>query len=213
MNSVSVRHALAVCLLALFVMTVVFAFGCTRNSPSQRPPVHLVPDMDSQEKHRPQSASRFFEDGSAQRVPVEGTVPLGYLQEDAAYYKGLNSRGEFVVDIPVDITMPLLKRGRERFEIYCSPCHSRVGDGRGIMIEKGYPPPPAFHTDRIRQLPDGQTFDVIGNGVRNMPSYRRQVPVDDRWAIVAYLRALQRSQNASFDDVPQERREALREVR
>jgi mono/diheme cytochrome c family protein len=197
---------------AVLLVTGLLAAGCTRGQPSERTPIHLNPNMDRQEKHRPQSASRFFADGAAQRMPVAGTVPRDHLRADDAYYRGVNSRGEFVADVPVRVTMPLLKRGRERFDVYCSPCHSRAGDGRGIMVERGYPPPSSFHVDRIRQFPDGQIFDVITHGVRNMPSYRRQIPVDDRWAIVAYARALQRSQNASLDDVPPQRRATLREV-
>jgi mono/diheme cytochrome c family protein len=103
-----------------------------------------------------------------------------------------------------------LKRGQERYNIYCSPCHSRVGDGRGIMINKGYLPPPSFHIDRIREMPDGQVYDVITNGVRNMPSYRHQVNPGDRWAIVTYVRALQKSRNATISDIPEEKLEELK---
>ena len=106
--------------------------------------------------------------------------------------------------------MQLLKRGQERFNIYCAPCHGQTGDGQGIVVQRGYLPPPSYHQDRLRKMPDGYIFDVITNGVRNMPSYRHQVPVADRWAIVSYLRALQRSQNATINDIPPEMRETVK---
>ena len=112
--------------------------------------------------------------------------------------------------MPIEIDMKTMKRGQERFDIYCSPCHSRVGDGRGIIIDKGFPPPPSFHIDRIREMPDGEIFDVITNGLRNMPSYGHQVMPADRWAIIIYLRALQRSQNATLSDVPDSIRKELK---
>jgi len=191
---------------------LIIGSGCGRNRPSEKPPIHLVPDMDNQPKYRPQEASAFFADGAAQRQPVGGTVMQGQLRDDDLYFRGLNSRGEFVEKSPVTITAQLLDRGRERYDIYCAPCHSRIGDGRGIMIERGYPPPPSFHDKRIRELPDGHIYDVITNGIRNMPSYRHQVPVYDRWAIVVYLRALQRSQKAPLEDVPVDERDKIREV-
>lgn len=98
--------------------------------------------------------------------------------------------------------MQLLQRGQERFNIYCSPCHGKTGDGKGIIVQRGMLPPPSFHEARLLQAPDGHFFDVISNGIRNMPTYRHQIPVSDRWAIVAYLRALQRSQNATINDIP-----------
>ena len=106
--------------------------------------------------------------------------------------------------------MQLIERGQQRFNIYCSPCHGRTGDGRGIVVQRGLLPPPSFHDDRLRKVGDGHIFDVISNGIRNMPSYRAQIPVDDRWAIVSYFRALQRSQNASINDVPAEMRGAIK---
>ncbi len=203
------KYNIILVLAAMLLMIV----SCSQERPSGRTPIHLNPNMDNQDKFQPQEVNRFFADDAAQRTPVPGTVAQGYLQDDDIYYRGLDSRGEFVAENPVDIDIHLLEQGRKRFDIYCSPCHSKIGDGRGIMIERGYPPPPSFHTERIRELPDGQIFDVITNGVRNMPSYKHQVPVNDRWAIVAYLRALQRSQNAKFEDVPTEMREKLREVK
>jgi hypothetical protein len=199
-------------LLAL-LMVLTISGGCSRNRPSERPPIHFNPNMDNQEKYRAQSENRFFEDGAAMRVPVAGTVARDDLQEDDAYFKGLNSSGEFIDYIPIPVNIQGLERGRERFDIFCSPCHSRLGDGRGIMIKRGYPPPPTFHSDRIRKMSIGEIYNVITNGVRNMPSYRHQVPVGDRWAIIAYLRALQRSQQAGLEDIPPEMRDKIGEVK
>jgi hypothetical protein len=184
--------------------------GCTRKHPSERTPLHVNPDMDRQSKYRAQSESGFFKDASAMRTPVEGTVARDQLRDDDAFYLGKDSRGNFIKKIPVPVNMPLLDRGQERYDIFCSPCHSRVGDGKGIMVSRGYVPPPTFHSDRIRNMPDGQIYDVITHGVRNMPAYRHQVPPDDRWAIAAYLRALQRSRDATVEDVPTEPRETVK---
>jgi hypothetical protein len=165
--------------------------------------------MDHQEKYLPYAASPISPDGAAMRTPPEGTVARGMLFENGVYYTGVDSLGDTVKTMPVEITMPLLHRGQERFNIYCSPCHGRVGDGKGIVVTRGLLPPPTFHSDRIRQMPDGGIFGVITNGVRNMPPYKYQIPVDDRWAIISYLRALQRSHNATLDDVPIEQRSQL----
>jgi mono/diheme cytochrome c family protein len=202
----SFRRAIALGALALFAALA----GCVRERPSSKPPIHLIPDMDAQPKFKAQSESGYFSDGAAMRVPPAGTVARGMLRDDDVYYRGFRSDGTPVKTMPVPVTAALLARGQERFNIYCSPCHSRAGDGRGIMVSRGYVPPPTFHDDRLRNIEDGHIFDVITNGLRNMPSYRYQVPVDDRWAIVAYLRALQRSQNATLDDIPPERRQDVK---
>ena len=196
--------------LILFVGVLPLISGCARKQPSDRTPIHVSPDMDRQPKYRAQSESKFFKDGSTMRTPVPGTVARGQLRDDDAFYLGKDSRGEFIKKAPVEITMQLLDRGQERYDIYCSPCHSRVGDGKGIMLSRGYVPPPTFHSDRIRDMPDGQLYDVITNGVRNMPSYRHQIPPTDRWDIVVYLRVLQRSWNAGIEDVPVELRETIK---
>ncbi len=192
------------------VLTLAIVAGCTREQPSDKPPIHLNPNMDSQPKYKAQSESEFFEDRATMRTPVAGTVARDDLREDDRYYKGKNPDGSFVSKAPVTVNSQLLDRGRERFDIYCSPCHSRVGDGRGIMVDRGYVPPPTFHSERIREMPAGEIFGVITNGIRNMPSYRHQIPPDDRWAIIAYLRALQRSRNATMDDIPIELRETVK---
>lgn len=197
-------------LISILVIILLSASGCYRGKPSEKPPIHPIPDMDTQPKYKAQRQSKFFADSSDMRMPVEGTVARGYLREDTEYYQGKDSSGEFIAKAPVEINMQTMKRGEERYDIYCSPCHSRIGDGHGIIIDKGFPPPPSFHTDRIIGLPDGEIYDVISNGLRNMPSYGQQVMPADRWAIVIYLRALQRSQNASISDVPENMRDKLK---
>ena len=198
--------------LLISYMVIVIALlmtSCYRGKPSEDPPIHLNPNMDSQQKYEAQEESQFFKDGLTMRPPVAGTVARGDLREDDAYYRGRNSDGSLIVKMPVAITMDLLKRGQERYNIYCSPCHDRTGSGKGIVVKKGFLPPPSMHLDRLRESPDGHFYDVISNGIRNMPSYKHQIPISDRWAIVAYVRALQRSQDAGRSDVPEELRENL----
>jgi mono/diheme cytochrome c family protein len=191
--------------LQLALLAALMLVGCTRERPSTRAPIHLIPDMDNQPRVNAQEMNAFFEDSSGMRLPVPGTVARGWLREDAAYYTGKDPQsGEPILSSPVPVTLTGLERGRERFDIYCSVCHSRVGDGQGIMLQHGYVPPPTFHSDLIREYPDGHIFDVITHGVRNMPGYNQQIPAEDRWLIINYLRALQRSQHASVEDVPEE---------
>jgi mono/diheme cytochrome c family protein len=193
----------------VIVVAMIALVGC-QGTPSERAPIHLNPNMDDQEKYQAYKSSKFFADGSAMRTPPLGTVAQGTLHQNREYVTGFDADSMAIAHAPLTATMPVLKRGQERFNIYCSPCHGRTGNGRGIMVSRGYPPPPTFHSDRIRELPDGQVFAVITDGIRNMPSYRHQVPVDDRWAIILYLRALQRSQNATLDDIPEEQQSLLK---
>lgn len=198
--------------IVLLLMVMFLIFGCGREKVSDNTPIHFNPNMDHQPKYKAQSASQFFEDGAAMRPLIEGTVALGWLREDEKYYTGKNSKGDFIDKAPVEINLERLKRGQERFNIYCSPCHGRVGDGKGIMTKEEYQyvTPPNYHSDSLRQLADGYIFNVITNGVRNMPSYKHQIPVDDRWSIILYLRALQRSHKATIDDIPFDIREELK---
>jgi len=203
-----------VCLLALAIALAVAMLlidGCVRGMPSKKPPIHIIPDMDDQPKFKPQSENDFFPDSASMRPLVPGTVARGWLREDVIFYTGMDLQtDDFVKTSPVEITLTGLQRGQERFNIYCSVCHSRLGDGKGIMLERGYPPPTSYHDDRIRNYPDGHIFDVITNGIRNMPGYGQQIPVEDRWEIVGYVRALQRSEHASLEDVPVEIRNQLK---
>ncbi len=192
---------------ALILLLAFSLTGCFRGSPSELTPIHLNPNMDAQPKYKPHGESTFFENGSTMRTPVEGTVARGELREDAAYYTGKDSNGNFLKKLPVAITKDLVERGSNRFEIYCTPCHSRIGDGKGIINEYGFVPPPStLHDDRLRNVEDGHLYDVITNGIRNMQPYKNQVPVADRWAIVSYIRALQRSQYSKLSDVPENER-------
>ena len=181
--------------------------GC-RGQPSDRPPIHVVPDMRVQPKYRPEATSAFFVDAMAMRIPVEGTVARGQLRADEAFYTGQTAEG-FLAKAPIEVTEATLKRGQERFNIYCAACHDRSGSGRGMTVQRGYPPPVDLTGERVRNFADGEIFSVATHGVRNMPSYAAQIPEADRWAIVTWVRVLQRSQHASPSDVPPARRESI----
>ncbi|HUF24389.1 MAG TPA: cytochrome c [Vicinamibacterales bacterium] len=165
-------------------------------------------DMHDNPRGEPLEASRMFADGSASRPLIEGTVARGHLNDDDFLYTG-RSGGQPVAEFPFAITRRELDRGEERFNIYCAPCHSRLGDGHGMVVQRGYRQPPSFHIDRLREAPPGYVFDVITNGFGVMPDYRSQLTVEDRWAVVAYLKALQLSQNATMADVPEAERGSL----
>lgn len=160
--------------------------------------------MIDQPRYEPLEASDFFEDGAASRSPVPGTVPRGDRRGDKAFVSGVLPEGGFVTMSPLPINVDLLQRGRQRFNIFCSPCHSRTGDGQGMIVLRGFKQPASFHTDRLRAQPVGYFVDVITNGFGVMPSYASQVPPDDRWAIAAYIGALQLSQYARVADLPSE---------
>lgn len=151
--------------------------------------------------YRPLAQSNFFADKRAARPIIEGTVARGELDADSYFQTGKigNTDGDFM---PFPATAEVLARGQQRFNIYCSPCHSEVGDGNGMIVQRGYQHPPSYHIDRLRKAPIGYFFDVITNGYGRMPDYAAQVPARDRWAIAAYIRALQLSQDATSADVP-----------
>jgi mono/diheme cytochrome c family protein len=165
-------------------------------------------DMHDQPKYQPLARSRFFADGRASRPAVEGTVARGELDSDPVVVTGRTADG-FVERAPLPLTEGLLRRGRERFDIFCAVCHDRVGNGGGMIVLRGFRRPPSFHVDRLRQQPDGYLFDVVTRGFGVMPSYATQIPIADRWAIVAYVRALQLSQHATLADVPPAERDRL----
>ncbi len=166
-------------------------------------------DMHDQPKYKPFAATSFWPDGRASRPVVEGTVARGRLKTDTRLWKGRNADGSFIADFPVPVTKALLVRGQQRFNIYCTPCHGRAGDGEGMVVQRGFKHPPTYHSDKLRQQPNGYIFDVISNGFGSMPSYGSRIPMEDRWAIAAYVRVLQFSQNATIDDVPQADRAQL----
>ena len=158
-------------------------------------------DMHNQPKYRPLDATTFFADGSSARPLVEGTVARGTLQDDGPFYTG-KSGDTPIAELPIAVTEAVLDRGQERYAIFCTPCHAESGDGRGMVVQRGYRQPPSLHEERLRTAPAGYFFDVMTNGFGAMPDYRAQVAAADRWAIVAYIRALQLSQRAAAGDVP-----------
>jgi len=161
-------------------------------------------DMHDQPRYKPLAASRFFRDGRSARPLVEDTVARGHLDEDTEFYAGKTAAGNPLDVFPIAVTAERIQRGRQRYDIYCSPCHARTGSGRGIVVRRGFKQPPSLYIDRLRQAPVGYFFDVVTNGFGAMPDYRAQVDPADRWAIVAYIRALQRSQQATLADAPAE---------
>jgi len=184
----------ALLVISLLLLVVV---GCSRNQVSEDPPIHLNPNMDEQPKVKQQSESRFYADGLAMRQPVEGTVARGQLHEDSAFfYTGMTDHNLFVCSSPLGNSPELLKRGEERFGIFCAPCHASTGDGKSIMVEKKMPAPPSLHEHRLRDSLDGYFYHVITNGYGNMPTYKYQIPPKDRWMIVSHIRALQSSHPA-----------------
>ena len=161
--------------------------------------------MHDNPRYEPLEQSTFFPDGRSQRPLVANTVARGQLREDEHLYTG-KVNGQLANDFPVPVTDTLMLRGQERFNVFCAPCHGRTGTGDGMVVRRGYRAPTSFHDARLRQAPPGYIFDVVTNGFGAMPDYATQVPVVDRWAIAAYIKALQLSQNATVNDVPADRR-------
>ena len=202
------RIALVCCALGLL--------SACRGMPSKEPPVHLNQNMDLQDKYKPQRVSNFFADGRSMRPQVEGTVGRElietayrvdidglngddrYLREDDKYWRGLDDSGATVESIPppLEVDMAFMKRGQQRYNIYCTPCHGVAGHGNGPVKQRGGLPVPSYHDKYKRSLTAGHIYGVISNGSKSglMMGYKHQIPVEDRWAIVAYVRALQKSQ-------------------
>ena len=203
-------------LLPLALGAALVLGGC-QGMKSEKPPIHPNLNMDFQEKFEAQEANPFFEDQAAMRQPVPGTVARGELltTANAPFLEGRTAGGAYVADIPMEVDAALLERGEERYNIFCTPCHGYTGDGKGIIMVGnggqgyGYTPAPTYHSDYLRGVTDGYMYEVIANGVRSMPSYGHEIEPTDRWAIVAYIRALQRSQNATLDDIPMEQRDRI----
>jgi len=165
-------------------------------------------DMHDAPRYEPLEANTFFANGSASRMLVANTVPRGLLREDTHLNEG-KVDGQLATTFPMPVTAEVMARGQERFNVFCSPCHGRTGSGNGMVVQRGFRAPPSYHEDRLRNAPVGYFFDVMTNGFGAMQDYASQVPVADRWAIAAYIRALQLSQRATVDDVPANRRAEL----
>jgi mono/diheme cytochrome c family protein len=204
----------------------------TRAVPADRRRIHLIQDMDNQSKFKAQHLNAMFKDQRAMRPPVPGTVARGETNLDDHLHRGWASRPApnvsaanfpWATSFPrqVPLTMDLMRRGQERFTIFCRPCHGDSGYGDGIVNKRAmellntatngtqWVQPKSLHEQAIREQPLGQIFHTITHGIRTMPSYESQIPVEDRWAIVAYVRALQRSQHAKLADVPADQRDTL----
>jgi len=169
-------------------------------------------DMHDQPKYQPFEASPFFADGQALRTPVEGTVARGHLEEDQHFFAGIVD-GKKAESYPFLLTIEDLKRGRERYDIFCSPCHDRVGTGDGMIVQRGFKSPPSLHSSRLITSNPGYLFDVISNGFGTMYSYRERIPTRDRWTIVAYIQALQMSQSMDIRRLTEEDRKRLAEIK
>ena len=165
-------------------------------------------DMHDQPRYSPLEASGFFADGRSAREPVEGTVARGFLKEDDLLYRGLHE-GEATTVFPFPVTADTMERGREMFDAFCSPCHVRTGVGDGVVVQRGFTRPPDLTSEQVRESPLGHFFNVITNGIGAMPDHAAQIKAADRWAIVAYLRALQLAGSATIDDVPPSERGRL----
>ena len=176
--------------------STVVVSGCARGCTSSRPPIHLNPSMDNQPKLRPQAASPFFYNGAGMREPVPGTVAIDGLKEDPAFFTGKGADGQFVATSPVPVDERLLARGRDRYHIYCQPCHDARGDGKGILFQRGNVPTASFHQEKILKYTDGQILDVITNGTGLMAAYKWPIAPEDRWAIIAHVREIQRERAA-----------------
>lgn len=203
--------------LAFLVVLLLSVMGF-RGMKSTLPPIEVFPDMDHQAKYKPQAESKFFADGRADRPLPPGVVPHGrtveadpaFLRANDAVYAGKNPDGSFVKGFPVEVTQALVERGQNRYQIYCAPCHGSLGDGNGITKSYGMLTTPTYHDDRIRNMPEGEIFNTITNGKNTMFPYADKLSPDDRWAVVAYVRALQRAHHATINDVPLEQRGGLK---
>lgn len=189
------RNNVRIGLSCLLAGSVVVVLGCQR--------------MATQPYYRPYAPSDFFTNGTSARPVPADTVARGHLEDDSLLSSGKDPSGRDSQAFPFPVTREVLDRGQQRFNIYCVPCHGPAGDGDGLVVQRGFNPPPSYHTDRLRQAPVGHFFDVVTHGFGSMPAYADQVPVTDRWAIIAYIRALQLSQHVSVDQLPPDARAQL----
>jgi mono/diheme cytochrome c family protein len=200
---------------ALLVVLTISIAGF-RGRRSTQPPIEVFPDMNRQAKYKPQAGSRFFADGRADRPLPAGAVPRGrtiaqdpdFLREDDFLYRGRTAAGEFARGFPQQLALDekFMQRGKERFTIYCAPCHGALGDGQGITKSYGMATTASYHDDRIRKMPEGEIFNTITNGKNTMSPYADKLGPEDRWAVIAYVRALERARQGTVVDVPPEHR-------
>ena len=169
-------------------------------------------NMRDQPRYEALEASQFFPDGRSARPLVDNTVPRELEVGRDPFYTGKDENGAYLSELPIPLDKNLLERGKEQFDIYCSPCHGLDGYGQGIIVQRGFSPPPSFHSDRLRQIQLGYIFDVITNGFQRMYSYGDRVATEDRWAITAYIRALQLSQNADIANLPADVQDQIRKI-
>lgn len=211
-HTIFARHVPFAATVLLLGLVIAAASGC-RGGDSDKPPVHLIHNMDTQEKGRPyrRDDTGLFADGRVMRAPVEGTVAIGHLDDDAVLHEGLDEQGQPTLKYPTSIASDgaTRERGKERYGIYCAPCHGELGDGKGTIAAKALDggvrleiPPPSFFDQRLKDLPVGRIYGAIKNGVNmgNMPSYAAQVPVADRWAIVTYVRQMQKEKDPALNE-------------
>lgn len=202
--------------LALLALLPPLGVAWYRSGTKALPRIHPIQDMDFQPKYKAQATSPLFADGRAARLPVAGTVAFDQLEANAALYTGKQGE-QWVSEFPIAVDTATMKRGQERFNIYCAPCHGLTGEGDGVTAQRAirraepsWVPPLSVHVDSVRQQPIGQLFNTITNGVRTMPAYASQIAAEDRWAIILYIQALQRSQHTTLEDVPADMRSKLR---
>jgi hypothetical protein len=196
-------------IIAGFVIVTGVAIFGFRGTLTTRPPIEIFPDMDRQPRYKAQGESEFFSDGRAARLPVEGTVRRGNEQADNHRDRGRSDEGGYATGFPGIVTREMMERGQERYLIHCAACHGGVGDGQGVTTNYGMVGVPNFHTDRLREMSEGEIYEVIVNGRGLMGAYGAQVGTEDRWNIIAYMRALQRANQGTVEDVPVEERSEL----
>jgi len=220
------RHAYYT--LAFLVVLLISVMGF-RGMRSSLPPIEVFPDMDRQAKYKPQAESKFFADGRADRPIPPGAVPFGrdviekhdengkpyfadpaFLRADDFHYAGRAADGSFARGFPLPVDEALIRRGQGRFNIYCAPCHGVLGDGNGITKSYAMVATPSYHDDRLRVMAEGEIFNTITNGKNTMFPYADKLSPDERWAVIAYVRVLQRAHHATIDDVPADQRGGLK---
>ena len=203
--------------LAFLVLLTVSIMGF-RGMRSTPPPIEVFPDMDRQARYKPQAESKFFADGRADRPIPGGTVPRGrttaadpaFLRADDFRYAGKAADGSFARGFPIAVTTELIHRGRDRYQVYCAPCHGALGDGNGVTKQYGMVATPSYHDDRLRAMAEGEIYNTITHGKNTMFAYADKLSPDDRWAVIAYVRALQRAAHGRLADVPADKRGELK---